>query len=179
MFTPKGSVSIALLALVLTSPAIASDPSPADAPRLGQPLKPLEVNSITVWPNGEGLPPGSGSVVTGRKVYATHCQACHGPSGTDGINAALVGGQVAPSSLPKVRTVGSYWPYATSLFDYVRRAMPYRTPGSLSDDEVYAVVAYLLFLNKVVAEDTTLDAAQLSKVNLPNRQRFYSEYELP
>lgn len=170
---------LVITSLVLASLSAASDPKVAQTPKLGQDLEPSEVNSITVWPNGKGLPAGSGNAVTGRKIYTQQCQACHGLSGKDGINAALVGGQVAPTSLPKLRTVGSYWPYATSLFDYVRRAMPYREPGSLSDDEVYAVVAYLLFLNEVIAEDVTLNAVQLSKVNLPNRQRFYSEYDLP
>ncbi len=176
MFTSRGLVATAFALVSLNA---VSDPKGVETPRLGQQLEPQEVHSITVWPDGKGLPPGSGNAVTGQKVYAQQCQACHGLSGKDGINDTLVGGQVAPTSLPKLRTVGSYWPYATSLFDYVRRAMPYRTPGSLSDDEVYAVVAYLLFKNGVIEEDLTLNAAQLSKVNLPNRQRFYSEYELP
>lgn len=176
MFTSRRLVATTLMLVSLNA---FSDSTAVKTPRLGQQLAPQEVQSITIWPNGKGLPPGSGNAVTGRNVYTQQCQACHGLSGKDGINDTLVGGQVAPTNLPKMRTVGSYWPYATSLFDYVRRAMPYREPGSLSDDEVYSVVAYLLFLNEVITEDLTLNAAQLSKVNLPNRQRFYSEYDLP
>lgn len=164
-----------LMASLLITPPWAA----AESPKLGQPVAPQDATSLTIWPNGEGLPAGNGTAITGRAVYEQQCLACHGVKGTNGPNAALAGGQVALSDLPTLRTVGSYWPYATSLFDYIRRTMPYREPGSLNNDQVYAVVAYLLFLNGVIEEDLVLDAAQLNKVVLPNRQRFYSDYELP
>lgn len=171
MFTFKSLLAVGLLAAPVW---VAGEP-----PKLGQPLAPEDVNSLTVWPDGSGLPEGSGTPTAGLVVYEQKCLACHGPAGNNGINTTLVGGQVVLSELPRIRTVGSYWPYATTLFDYVRRTMPYREPGSLSNDEVYAVVAYLLFLNDIVGEEQVLDAAQLSNLVLPNRERFYSDYELP
>lgn len=181
MYTAKGLLATSILLATLSAacePARLSVSNQAP-PQLGQPLAPQQTGSITVWPNGKGLPAGSGNALIGQKIYTQKCQACHGAAGAGGINDALVGGQVTLTELPKSKTLGSYWPYATSLFDYVRRSMPYREPGSLSHDEVYAVVAYLLFLNGVIEEHKTLDAARLSEVKLPNRQRFYSEYELP
>jgi len=181
MFTRSGAAAIGLLLAAL---AQAVEPTKVAAPvveppKLGKPLDLTLVTSITIWPDGKGLPVGSGNAALGESVYEQRCQACHGQAGVNGINGPLVGGQVGPADLPTTRTVGSYWPYATSLFDYVRRAMPYREPGSLSNDELYAVVAYLLFLNGVIEQGVVLDAATLSKITLPNRQRFYSEYELP
>ena len=164
---------------LLAAPFWAASEPPLLPPKFGQPLATQDVSSLTVWPDGSGLPQGSGTVATGQAVYEQQCLACHGLAGNNGINTTLAGGQVSLTELPKTRTVGSYWPYATTLFDYVRRTMPYREPGSLSNDEVYAVVAYLLFLNDVIEEELVLDAAQLSKVVLPNRQRFYSDYDLP
>ena len=126
---------------------------------------------IDVKPDGEGLPPGSGSVEEGRVLYEVQCVACHGPTGAEGPNDRLV-----PAGewrqWPQGRTVGGYWPYATTLFDYVRRAMPQATPGSLSDDEVYAVSAYVLHLNGLLPADATLDSASLAAVEMPARDRF-------
>lgn len=126
---------------------------------------------IDVKPDGEGLPPGSGSVEEGRVLYEVQCMVCHGPTGAEGPNDRLV-----PAGewrqWPQGRTVGGYWPYATTLFDYVRRAMPQATPGSLSDDEVYAVSAYVLHLNGLVPADATLDSASLAAVEMPARDRF-------
>lgn len=151
----------------------------AKAPGLGKEVPPKDVSSLVIWPDGKGLPTGSGTVIEGQAIYEQQCLVCHGVKGQNGINDSLVGGQVPLTALPTVRTVASYWPYATSLFDYVRRTMPYREPGSLTDEQVYAVVAYLLFLNEIVAEDTRLDAKQLKNIRLPNRKRFFSKYNLP
>jgi cytochrome c len=112
--------------------------------------------------------------VAGRRVYAQHCQACHGEGGRGGPNDTLVGSRGTLGGDAPVKTVGSYWPYATTLFDYVDRAMPYQAPGSLSADEVYAVTAYLLFENGIIADDAEMNAETLPKVAMPNRDGFAS-----
>lgn len=146
----------------------------AESPQLGQPLTAAEVElvSYTVMPDGEGLPVGSGSAVEGADVYRQHCMACHGETGEGGLNDRLAGGRGSIDGPQPVKTVGSYWPEATTLFDYIRRAMPYTAPGSLNDDEIYAVTAYLLYLNDIVDEQATLGADSLPKVRMPNRENF-------
>ena len=128
--------------------------------------------NIDVAPDGRGLPPGSGDVATGARVFALKCAACHGAHGEGGLGDALVGGKGTLSSAKPRRTVGSYWPYATTLFDYIRRAMPYNAPESLSADEVYALSAFLLNQNGIVPADARLDAASLPRVAMPNRDGF-------
>ncbi len=126
---------------------------------------------IDVKPDGEGLPPGSGSVAGGRRVYEARCAACHGLSGTEGPNERLASAG-AWEQWPADRAVGGYWPYATTLFDYTRKAMPQDAPGSLSDNETYAVVAYVLRLNGLVSADAVLDSAALASIRMPARGRF-------
>jgi len=126
---------------------------------------------IDVKPDGEGLPPGRGSVAEGRQVYMTHCVACHGPTGTEGPNDRLVGDEPW-DDWPGSLTVGGYWPYATTLYDFIGRAMPQLTPGVLSADETYAAVAYVLHLNGIVPEDAVMDAESLPAVRMPARDRF-------
>jgi S-disulfanyl-L-cysteine oxidoreductase SoxD len=149
--------------------------SAADAPHFGKPIaaEDLAPWDISIGPDGAGLPPGKGTVAEGAKVYADKCQACHGEKGAGTPNDRLVGGAgtIAPGKAP-VKTVGSYWPYATTLFDYVRRAMPWNQPKSLSNEEVYAVAAYVLYLNGVIGENDVLDAQSLPKVKMPNREGF-------
>ncbi len=142
-----------------------------ERPNLGQSITPDEIDTITVFPDGRGLPPGSGTVAQGARIYQDQCMACHGEHGRGGLNGALTGGGQ--------RTIGSYWPYAPTLFDYVRRAMPYQNAGSLSADEIYAVVAYLLFLNGLWGEQDRLDEVNLRDIVMPNRKNFTSTYELP
>ena len=126
---------------------------------------------IDIKPDGEGLPPGSGTVAEGRVVYEAQCLQCHGPTGTEGPNDRLVSS--GPwEQWPAGRTVGGYWPYATTLYDYTRKAMPQTTPGILSDDDVYAVVAYVLHLSGLVPADGVMDAASLAAVEMPYRDRF-------
>lgn len=129
---------------------------------------------IDVSAEGQGLPPGGGSVSDGRKVYAQICAACHGQNGEGKPADQLVGGFGTLATGKPVRTIGSYWPYATTLFDYVRRAMPFNAPQSLTANQVYAVSAYILFLNKIIPEDAILDAHSLPKVAMPNRNGFTS-----
>lgn len=126
---------------------------------------------IDVRPDGEGLPQGSGTVAEGRAIYDVQCVACHGPTGTEGPNDRLVD-PVQWDLYPTTRTVGNYWPYATTLYDYIRKAMPQLTPGILSDDEVYAVIAYILYLNEIVAEDAVMSAETLPQVVMPARDKF-------
>jgi cytochrome c len=143
-------------------------------PDLGREATPAEIAawSRSVAPDGRGLPAGSGSVAEGRQLYAVNCAHCHGQDGRGGLADPLVGGEGSLASDTPLLTVGSFWPYATTLFDYVRRAMPYDRPSSLSDDEVYAVSAYVLFLNGIVPEHARLDARTLPALRMPNRDGF-------
>ena len=129
---------------------------------------------IDVRPDGQGLPPGRGSARDGAQIYATTCAACHGAKGEKPGIGPLVGGFGTLKSAKPVKTIGSYWPYATTLFDYIRRAMPFNAPESLTSDQVYAVTAYLLSLNKIVPDDAVLDAKSLPQVKLPNRDGFHA-----
>jgi mono/diheme cytochrome c family protein len=148
----------------------------ADGPQFGKPVTQQDIAAwdISIGPDGAGLPPGKGTVAEGEKVYAAKCLACHGEKGEGRPNDRLVGGMgtLAPDKGPPVKTVGSYWPYATTLFDYVRRAMPWDRPKSLSDQEVYAVAAYILNLNGLIGQDDVIDAQSLPKVKMPNREGF-------
>ena len=148
------------------------------SPKLGHVVdeKALEPWKLTVFPEGAGLPSGSGSVKDGASVYAARCASCHGAEGEGVLADRLVGGRGTLDDASPVRTVGSFWPYATTLFDYVRRSMPYEAPKSLTSDEVYAVTAYLLFLNQIIDEDTVMDAVSLPRVDMPNRHGFVSDY---
>lgn len=151
----------------------------ASAAEFGHPATPDEIKlwDIDIRPDGVGLPPGSGSVAHGRQVYDENCAACHGDHGQGGLGDRLVGGQGSLASDHPVKTIGSFWPYATTLFDYVRRAMPYPAPQTLSDDDTYAVVAYLLNLNGIVAADATIDASTLPAIQMPNRNGFVPDNE--
>lgn len=128
---------------------------------------------IDARPPGEGLPEGSGSVSAGREIYSNTCVACHGQEGEGGMDR-LVGGKGSLDTDEPVRTVGSYWPYATTLFDYIRRTMPFDNPHSLSEDELYAVTAYVLHMNDLVPEDATMDSESLPEVEMPNKDAFFS-----
>ena len=141
---------------------------------IGRAATPAEIAAwdIDVRADGRGLPPGRGSVSAGAKLYAEACAACHGEKGEGKPADQLVGGFGTLATTKPVRTVGSYWPYATTLFDFIRRAMPFNAPQSLSDDEVYALSAYLLYLNGIVPQDAVLDAGSLPKVAMPNRNGF-------
>ena len=134
----------------------------------------IQAWDIDVTPDGKGLPPGSGSVTQGRVLYTEHCSACHGATGEGGPGGRLVGGRGSLATAQPVLSVGSFWPYATTLYDYIHRAMPHTRPQSLKPDEVYALTAFLLHQNGIVGPDTALDAQSLPRVVMPNRHGFTS-----
>lgn len=151
----------------------------------GRPASPEEVAlwNIDVRPDGEGLPPGNGTVGEGAAVYRANCAACHGEEGLGGPNDALVGTEPRgefPFGTTRGLTsaIGSYWPYATTVFDYVRRAMPFDRPGSLTDDEVYSITAWLLWRNGLIAEDAVMDATSLPQVVMPAKPFFVPSDEV-
>src|SRR5579871_2195408 len=156
--------------IALTAPVPAQQ-----SPNLGKPIaaEDLAPWDISIGPDGAGLPPGSGTVKQGEATFAAKCQACHNEKGAGQPNDRLVGGQgTLAGEKPPIKTVGSYWPYATTLFDYIRRAMPLNESKSLTSDEVYGVVAYLLNLNGIIPESEVLNAQSLPKVAMPNRDGF-------
>lgn len=128
-----------------------------------------------IGPDGAELPPGGASAAAGRALYGRRCAGCHGPTGTEGPDARLAGGQGSLATAEARKTVGSYWPAATTLWDYVNRAMPFNQPGSLTTDEVYAAVAYVLFLNDLVGERDRVDAETLPRIVMPNRDGFVAD----
>lgn len=132
----------------------------------------LGAAGYTVFPDGKGLPEGRGTAREGKALYQQFCAACHGRNAQGEDAAALVGGRGSLTSERPRKTVESYWPYATTLWDYVRRSMPYESPGSLTNDEIYAVVAHLLNLMGLVGEETVLDRESLPKIEMPNRDGF-------
>ena len=166
------AVGAGLLALVAVRGA-AADPQLLG---LGAPLSVAAVQpfDIDVRADGAGLPAGHGSAREGAALFAASCASCHGAKGEQPISPSirLTGGQGTLTSPKAVQTVGSYWPYATTLYDYIHRAMPFNAPQSLSPDQVYSVTAYVLFLNGIVSEDQALDAASLPAVRMPNRGGF-------
>jgi cytochrome c len=127
---------------------------------------------ISIPPDGTGLPEGQGTAEEGAKVYQARCQECHGAEAKGGDEAALVGGHDTLATAKPLKTATGYWPYATTLFDYTRRAMPFKDPGMLSDNQVYAVVAYLLALDGIIEKDAVMNAGTLPKVKMPNRDGF-------
>jgi len=172
------SVCVAIVAAaVACRQSEAARPQQSAAPRFafGAPADSalIERWDHDVRPDGRGLPRGQGSAAQGATIFAAHCAACHGRSGTEGPEPALVGGGEWPKNgPPAVQTVGNYWPYATTLYDYIGRAMPQNAPGSLSADETYAVIAWILAQNGIVANDAVLDSAKLVAVRMPARDRF-------
>ncbi len=128
--------------------------------------------NIDVSPTGEGLPPGQGTAKQGAQVFAAKCAMCHGPTGTEGPKDRLVGGQGTLTTGKPIKTIGSYWPYATTLYDFINRAMPFNAPGSLNPDEIYSVIAWLLFQNGIVKDDAVIDARTLPQIQMPNRNGF-------
>ncbi|HET6959218.1 MAG TPA: cytochrome c [Vicinamibacterales bacterium] len=158
---------IAARALHAQSPAfgVGHAPSPEQ-------LKQIDID---VTPDGKGLVPGRGTAATGKDVYTRRCETCHGPTGKEGPQEALSGGKGSLATPKPQKSVGSYWPYATTLWDYINRAMPFDHPSTLTPDEVYSATAYVLFLNGIVGEQDVLDEKTLPKVQMPNRNGFVAD----
>ncbi|MCF5228459.1 MULTISPECIES: c-type cytochrome [unclassified Pseudomonas] len=167
--------NLTAMALGLLSMGVVACASTAAQSGLGQPVTEHYIArwNIDVAPDGKSLPAGQGTVMEGEKVYQTSCLGCHGAHLEGGTGPALVGGAGSLPTPKPVKTVGSYWPYATTLFDYVRRTMPFQQPQSLSNDQVYAVVGYILNKNEIVEANATVDAATLTHLKMPNRDGFY------
>jgi S-disulfanyl-L-cysteine oxidoreductase SoxD len=167
-------IAMAVLAACTTMPDGSSTALPSRGPNLGAaaPSAMIAAMDISIPPSGEGLPAGGGNAAQGQKVYDAKCQACHGPQGVGKPADPLVGGKGSLASGKPMRTVGSYWPYATTLFDYTRRAMPTTAPMSLTNEEAYAVTAYVLFLNGIIPETQEMNAQTLPQVRMPNRDGF-------
>ena len=169
-------IMVALLILIIG----ATLPGPAQTPpyRLGKPATAEEIrkSDISVAPDGTGLPLGHGNVEEGRHIYKVLCANCHGDSGQGvGEYPPLVGGRGTLESKDPVLTVGSYWPYATTVWDYTHRAMPYQRPGTLTPNETYAVTAFILYMNRIVDAKTELNEENLPMIKMPNREGFVSD----
>jgi cytochrome c len=161
--------------IVTAATFVAAGTALAESPNLGRVATPEEIASwdISIAPDGAGLPPGSGTSEQGEAVYAAKCLACHGENGAGKPNDALAGGRgTLVGDQAPVKTVGSFWPYATTIFDYVRRAMPLNDSKSLTNDETYAIVAYLLQINGIIGRGEQIDASTLPAIRMPNRDGF-------
>ena len=151
----------------------------AQSPRygVGQPATPEQIRELgtAIAPDGTGLPEGSGTVAQGRDFFVSDCARCHGPKAEGDIGPPLVGGQGTLTSAKPLKTIGSYWPYATTVWDFISRAMPFDRPGTLKPQEVYALTAYLLNINGIIDANQTIDAKSLPKVKMPNRDGFVAD----
>lgn len=164
----RGAAIVGVAAIAVHASAQSPSFGLGRAPRAEE----LRAIDIEVLPDGRGLPPGSGTAQAGKLVYASRCAVCHGATGKEGPQDVLVGGRETLATLKPLKTVGSYWPYATTLWDYVNRAMPFDHPGTLAADQIYAVTAYVLYLNQIVEEHDILDQRTLPQVKMPNRAGF-------
>ena len=149
-----------------------------ESPHLGKPVSEGDVAAwdISILPDGTGLPPGSGTSEQGSKVFAAKCAVCHGENGKGASAAALVGGQPLTSGIETTKTVANFWPYATTIFDFTRRAMPWPRPRTLTNEEVYALTAFILAQNKIISGDEVMNAQTLPKVRMPNRDGFIPRF---
>ncbi|WP_374339278.1 c-type cytochrome [Methyloversatilis sp.] len=163
-----------LLPLMLLCGCVTPPPAVVEAPRLGQPVNTTAFASrqLNVYPDGRGLPPGRGSASEGAALFARHCAGCHGKDARGGTAEELAGATRPLTSPAADKTIGSYWPYATTLFDFIRRAKPMTAPGTLSADEVYALSAWLLHINGIIGADAVIDASSLPDIRMPNRDGF-------
>jgi S-disulfanyl-L-cysteine oxidoreductase SoxD len=174
MFTHRALVAVALTMLALSYAHVFAQ----DSPHLGKAISESDVAAwdISILPDGTGLPPGSGTAAQGSMVFAAKCAVCHGENGKGGTAAALVGGPPLTSGIETVKTVANFWPYATTIFDFTRRAMPWQRPRTLTNDEVYALTAFILAQNKIIGDGDVMNAQTLPKVRMPNRDGFIPRF---
>jgi len=174
MSTRRSALRGGACAALLLACALAGALPALAGPGLGRPIDEAAVKGwdISVLPDGTGLPPGQGTAAEGAVVYAAKCASCHGPNGAGGSNAALIGRPPLDKGIDSPKTIAGFWQNATTLFDYVRRAMPWPQPRSLSDDEVYALTAWVLARNGIIGEGDPMNAATLPRVRMPNRDGF-------
>src|SRR5690348_15071665 len=160
---------------LLLALAIALDASAvfAEGPNLGRPIDPADIApwDISILPDGTGLPPGGGTPAQGERIFAQKCSMCHGERGKGGVAAALVGGGPI-DRIEATKTIANFWGYSTTVFDFIRRAMPWQQPRSLTNDEVYALTAYIFAQNKLIGEGDVMNAKTLPRVKMPNRDGF-------
>jgi cytochrome c len=180
MSTHKPAAALLSAFVLAAGVALAQSPAP-QAPKLGKAITEQDLQSwdIAILPNGTGLPAGQGTPAEGAKVYAEKCGAGHRAAGKGGVAPfypALVGGAPLTNGIETQKTIANYYAYATTVFDYTRRAMPYNAPRSLTDTEVYALTAYILSLNKLIGENDVMDAKTLPQVKMPNRDNFIMPY---
>ncbi len=171
----------AVLAAGLASGAVLADDKNGLGQKvgLGQPISEADIKAwdITVLPDGTNLPPGSGKSADGAKIFAQKCAVCHGEGAKGGRNAALISDRPLPPGVIEAnKTIKNFWAYATTLFDYIRRAMPWPNPRTLTDDEVYSLTAYILAGNKIIGENDVMDAKTLPQVKMPNRDNFILKF---
>jgi mono/diheme cytochrome c family protein len=175
MFMLKPFAASLLLVAVAATTAAA-----ADSPHLGKPITDADIKpwDITVLPDGTNLPAGSGTAAQGAKLYVDKgCSLCHGPNGKGGPNPTLVGNpSLTADGIASTKTIANFWAWPTTLFDYIRRAMPWTSPHTLSDDEVYALCAYLFAANNLIPEDEVMNAQTLPKVKMPNHDNFIIKF---
>lgn len=168
-----------LIATLVASALGGGSVTRADGPGLGKPLAESDIKGwdISILPDGTNLPPGSGTPQQGAATFAAKCALCHGENGKGGVSAALVGRDPPlNSSIDANKTIANFWEYSTTLFDYIRRAMPWPTPRTLTDDEVYGLVAFILAQNKIIGDDAVMNAQSLPKVKMPNRNGFIIKF---
>ena len=174
MSTPRSALLLTIVGAVTFGATCAWAAKTVQSPRLGKPISEEEAmqRDRNVFPDGRGLPAGSGTAIEGRAIYDQKCASCHGEGGRGATAEELAGGTGALNSKTPDKTVGLYWPYATTIFDFTRRAMPMNAPGSLTADEIYAVTAYLLFANDIIGQRDEMNRQTLPKVQMPNRDGF-------
>jgi cytochrome c len=167
-------IAISFALILLMPAAYAAAGGQQRSPHLGTPISKDQVAkwNLTVFPDGRGLPPGHGTAKEGRALYVQKCASCHGDHGQGATAEDLVSGPKLPTADNPNTAIGSYWPYATTIFDFIRRSMPPATPGMLSSDQTYALTAYLLAANKIIGENDEMNAQSLPKVKMPNRDGF-------
>jgi S-disulfanyl-L-cysteine oxidoreductase SoxD len=176
---PKALAAAVVLTLAAAPAGLAADTPSLGKPSLGKPISEADIKgwNITVLPDGTNLPPGSGTAAQGAMIFAQKCAGCHGEGAKGGSSRTLVGApSLTEAGIEAEKTIGNFWADPTTLFDYIRRAMPWPQPRTLSSEEVYSLCAYVFSLNKFIGENDVMDAQSLPKVKLPNKGNFIIKF---